>query len=190
MTVAKEPQRDARPKSSKVIQPPPAVESALSQALAMVAVALDTQPATSAPPVAVVSTHAATEAPEQHPLELFMRDSDSESEHAETPAVAPVAAPPAPPPPDPFAGHWVFDQQLGWLWLPANTSSVVIVPVIEVFPSGLITIRAGAKPAATRSLPKNTARSLPSPSPINSVIQHDAPGSRPSPAWLPSSPKK
>ncbi len=52
------PQRAARPKPPAATQPPPAVESALSQALAMVAVALAQQPPTSAPPAAAPGSYA------------------------------------------------------------------------------------------------------------------------------------
>lgn len=144
----------ARPKPPAATTPPPAVESALSQALAMVAVALAQQPATSAPPAAAAAAAAsadtATNAPEQHPLEAFMGDAASETARAEPPTPVP-SPPPAPSQPDPLAGHWVFDQRLGWLWLPESSPSVVVVPVIEVFPGGLITIHAGSKGAAKDS---------------------------------------
>ena len=144
---ASQPPRIARPKPSTVTQPPPpAVESALSQALAMVAVALAEQPATSAPP-AVAPAGTATNAPEQHPLEMLMPATAGETAKVEPPA---AATPPSPL--NPLDGHWVLDQRLGWLWLPENNPSVVVVPLIEVFPGGLITIHAGSKPGASRTL--------------------------------------
>ncbi|MBI5820527.1 MAG: hypothetical protein HZA88_16290 [Verrucomicrobia bacterium] len=175
-------QRVAAPKPSKATQPPPAVESALSQALAMVAVALDSQ---SAPSAAVAPGDVATNAPEQHPLELLMPAAAGETARAEPPADAPpVATPPPPSQSDQLAGHWVFDQRLGWLWLSENTPSVVIVPVIEVFPGGLITIHAGSGTAASRTSRKSTVSS-PSQQRRVSVIQHETPGSTRRPATSP-----
>ncbi|MBI5683533.1 MAG: hypothetical protein HZC54_00500 [Verrucomicrobia bacterium] len=185
------PQRAAQTKSSAVKQPPPAVESALSQALAMVAVALAEQPAAPAPPVAVAPPPAApvditTNVPEQHALDALMSDTANETAQAEPPAPAPPPPPepPSPSQPDPMAGHWVFDRQLGWLWLPENTTSVVIVPVIEVFPGGLITIHSGSRTATSRATRRNAA---PPPTQLRrgSVIQHDAPGSMRKPATSP-----
>ncbi|MCX6909156.1 MAG: hypothetical protein NTY01_14090 [Verrucomicrobia bacterium] len=174
------PQRAARSKSPAAPQPPLAVESALSQALAMVAVALAEQPATSAPPAAETPAAApadtATNAPEQHPLDLLMPATASETARVEPPAAVP-SPPPQPSPPDPLAGHWVFDQRLGWLWLPEGSSSVVVVPVIEVFPGGLITIHAGPKASASKTPPSQQRK--------GSVIKRNAPDSKPSPATLP-----
>jgi len=181
-------QRGARTKPPAA-KPPPAVESALSQALAMVAVALATQPATSAPPVVVEPPAAApvdvaTNAPEQHPLDLLMLDPANETARTEPPAAAPPPLP-VPSSPDPLAGHWVFDQRLGWLLLPENTSSVVVVPVIEVFPGGLITIHAGTRSGTTRTSRRTSASPQPFESRKGSVIQHDAPGSTRKPAVSP-----
>lgn len=174
--------RMARPKQSKVTQPPPpAVESALSQALAMVAVALASQPATAAPPAAVTPADTATNAPEQHPLELLMGDTAGETAKTEPPPAA--ATPPSPL--NPFEGHWVLDQRLGWLWLPENSPSVVVVPMIEVFPGGLITIHAGPKSTTSKTLRKSAVTPQPPQLRKDSVIQHDAPGSKQSSVVLP-----
>jgi hypothetical protein len=143
------PKRAAQAKPSAAKPPPPAVESALSQALAMVAVALAEQPAASVTPAVAATADTSTNALEQHPLDLLMPEPTAEPARAEPP---PAAALPAPPPPDPMAGYWVFDQRLGWLWLSENNPAVVVVPVIEVFPGGLITIHAGSKPGASRLL--------------------------------------
>jgi len=171
--VANQPQRAARPKLPAATQPPPAVESALSQALAMVAVALASQPATSVPSAAATPTAApadtVTNAPEQHPLDLLMPATASETARVEPPAAVP-SPPPQPSPPDPLAGHWVFDQRLGWLWLPEGSPSVVVVPVIEVFPGGLITIHAGPKANASKTPPSRQRK--------GSVIQRAAPDSK------------
>ncbi len=178
--VANQPQRVGQLKSSKVAQPPLAVESALSEALTMVAVALAAQPATSAPPVAVVSADTAPNAPEQHPLELLMPTAASETAQVGPPAAAPL--PPPPSPPNPVTGHWVFDERLGWLLLSENTPSVVIVPVIEVFPGGLITIHAGSRSGTARTSRKGASPSQPFEQRKGSVIQHDVPGSTRKPA--------
>lgn len=180
MTTPSKPVRKTPPSATK--PPPAAVESALSQALAMVAVAMASQPAASAPP-AVASADNATNSPEPHALELLMPDAVNEPPRVEAPAAEPQAAAP-PPPPDPMAGHWVFDRQLGWMWLPEHTSSVVVVPVIEVFPGGLITIHAGPKAAASQASRQRAAPSQIQPR-RNSVIQHDAPGSARKPATSP-----
>lgn len=168
-------------------QPPPGVESALSQALAMVAVALAEQPSTSAPPVAITPppiapADTATNAPEPQTLDLLISGAPQEMPQPEPPAAAPPPASEPPPAttPDSLAGHWVFDRQLGWLWLRENTSSVVIVPVIEVFPGGLITIHAGSRTTASPS-PRKTA-APPSQLRRDSVIQHDTPGGARKPA--------
>lgn len=191
--------RDAKPQSSTGKQPPPAVESALSQALAMVAVALAEQPATPAPPAVVetppvapppaVPADVATNAPEQHPLDVLISDNATPTTPA-VPSMEPPAVAPVPPPEpssssatNPLGGHWVFDRQLGWLWLPEHTRSVVVVPVIEVFPGGLITIHASPKTAASKTTRKN-----PAPPPranTGTVTQREPPGSMRKPATSP-----
>ena len=180
--VVNQPQRVAQTKPT-VTQAPPAVESALSQALAMVAVALAAQPATSASPAAIVPADIAAKAPEQNPLELFLPAAAGETARTEPPAtVPPPSPPPSPSSPNPLAGRWGFDQRLGWLWLPENSSSVVIVPVIEVFPGGLITIHPRSRTAASRTARQSDASPLPFQPRKGSVIQHDAPGSTRKPA--------
>ncbi|MCX6897518.1 MAG: hypothetical protein NT105_02355 [Verrucomicrobia bacterium] len=181
----------ARTKPAALKQPPAAVETALSQALAMVAVALAEQPATDAPPAvappAAAPVDVATNAPEPHPLDLLMSDTANETARTEPPAAAlpPLPEPPSPSPPDPLAGHWVFDQRLGWLWLPENTTSVVVVPMIEVFPGGLITIHAGLRSGTARTSRKGASPSQPFEQRKGSVIQHDVPGSTRKPATSP-----
>lgn len=179
--VVSPPPRVATPKPSTGT--PPAVESALSQALAMVAVAMASQPES---PAAVVPSDVATNAPDQHPLELLMPAAAGETASAEPPANAPpiVAPPPPTSQPDPLAGHWVFDQRLGWLWLRDNTPSVVIVPVIEVFPGGMITIHSGSGGAASKASRRGAA-TPPTQQRRTSVIQHDVPGSTRRPATSP-----
>ncbi|MFA6561803.1 MAG: hypothetical protein WCV00_07820 [Verrucomicrobiia bacterium] len=180
---ASQPARAARPRQSTVTQPPSDVESALSQALAMVAVALASQPATSAPLAAVAPADTPTNAPEQHPLEMLMPAVANETVQVEPPTAAPPPSSPLPPSsPNPLAGHWVFDERLGWLWLPENTSSVVVVPVIEVFPGGLITIHAGSRSGTAKTSRKSASSPQPFESRKGSVIQHDVPGSTRKPA--------
>jgi hypothetical protein len=171
------PKRAAQAKPSAAKPTPPDVESALSQALAMVAVALSEQPAAPEPPP-TAPAETVTNAPEQHPLDLLMQDTAAVVAQTEPPVAEP---PPTPPSPEPMAGHWVFDRQLGWLWLQENTSSVVIVPVIEVFPGGLITIHSGSRSAAVRTTRKNAPPQSPQLR-KGSVIQHDEPGSTRKPA--------
>lgn len=181
---ANQPQRVPQTKPSAVAQPPPAVESALSEALAMVAVALASQPAASTPPVVVAPTGIATNAPEQNPLELFL-PAAGETARTEPPAVAPPPPSLSPPPSNSPAGHWVFDDRVGWLWLPENTSSVVIVPMIEVFPSGLITIHAGSRSGTAITSRRGASSPQPFESRKGSVIQRDVPGSTRKPATSP-----
>jgi hypothetical protein len=173
------PKRAAQAKPPAVKPTPPDVESALSQALAMVAVALSEQPAAhdSTP---AVSAETVTNAPEQHPLDLLMQDTAAVVAQTEPPVAEPPQSP-TPPSPEPMAGHWVFDRQLGWMWLQENTSSVVIVPVIEVFPGGLITIHSGSRSAAARTTRKAVPPQSSQPR-KGSVIQHDEPGSARKPA--------
>ena len=187
--------RAGQTQPAPVKHPPPAVESALSQALAMVAVALAEQPATPVPPAPAVTPPVApadtvTNASEQQALNLLVPGVTQETAPPEPPVVVPPAPEPPPlpepaavAPPNPLAGHWVFDRQLGWLWLPENTTSVVIVPVIEVFPGGLITIHAGPKTGASRTPRRNAAP--PSSLSRDSVIRHDAPGVMRKPATSP-----
>ena len=79
-----------------------AAVAALCVLLPGTALAQAAQPPTmlfsSAPPVAVVSADTATNAPEQHPLELLMPTAASETAQVEPPAAAPLP-PPRPLPP-------------------------------------------------------------------------------------------
>ena len=169
--------QSAAARSRQATRSPAAAESALSEALAMIAVALDEPPSTSPPrarvapaavPAAVPATAPAT-APEQPSLDALMADAIADVAPMDPLAAAPQQPsqqPPQPPPqtsppplpPRPLAGQWVFDPHLGWLWLPANSTTVVIVPMIEMFPAGPITVGReprtfGRKTAASSSKP-------------------------------------
>ena len=172
------------PKPGAAQQSPATMESALSEALAMIAVALSPPPDSSPPPASAASADIATNVPELPSLDEFLADAADDTEPMD-----PLEAAPPPPPPNPLAGHWVFDPRLGWLWLPENTTAVVIVPMIEMFPGGLVMIKPVPKSIRTRKPPAIASRPPLPQLPKNGVIPNTTPGAKESPASPPSQKK-
>jgi hypothetical protein len=197
----------AQSKRGPARRPVSNAELALSEALAMVAVALASPPvasppparysppATSAPPARVEIVNISTNTPEPPSLDTLMADTADGAPSANPQAAAlqlppppplstpsPLPPPPRLPPSNPLAGQWVYDPQLGWLWLSESTSSVVIVPMIEIFPGGLITLNATPKPNKARKWTAGASKFPPDQKPKNGVTPHTASDVKPSSA--------
>jgi len=168
-----------KPPVREKTSPPPedpseSVESALVDALRMLATALTSQPAATPPQL-----------PAPPPAELASTAlapvTDTPAEPAPAPASEPATAPLSPPP---VPGHWAYDAQIGWLWMPEGAPAMVFVPAVEVYPGGFVTIRPGSR----RGPPSRRATAPPpQTTPSSSVTDPIVPGSRRAPAWSPFS---
>ena len=167
----------ARPVRKKVSSAPEdpseSVESALVDALQTLAVALASQPAT------IPAQPTAPQQTEPEPV-TPAPDADVPNQFASTSPPEPTGSLPPPP----AGGHWAYDNQAGWLWMPEGAPAYVFVPAVEVYPGGFVTIRPGSRRGASSS---RANRAPPQTTPSSSVIDPTVPGSRRSAAWSPFS---
>ena len=169
---------------------PSATESTLSEAMAMIAVALSLPPS-SPPPASETPPEAPANPPEPPSLDTVVADAVDGPVPMDPLAATPASPSSTPSPPPmvqtPLMGHWVFDPQLGWVWLPENNTTVVIVPMVEFIPAGLITINRPAKAVTVKKTATSPPKSPSTPQARSTTPQPTTPVAKPTTT---SSPKK
>jgi hypothetical protein len=120
---------------------PPEIEAELGQALALLTSAFGSQP-----PPSVASTNGVPAQPQLQPEAAPQPEAAMTEPTTSGQPPAPEAALPETSATS-STGHWAFDPAIGWMWLSDVGSPVATMPMIEVYPGGVVTIQSKSRSA-------------------------------------------